>query len=381
MTQFDLGDEMLRIVSEIDTKETEFLALEAKFSIGWTGRASITIASSIVMPFQKMLPVTATVRFVKIMGRGALSVPRGVNPLCTIGFCETPLVELHVETDLGGMGNIANLPKIGSFIEKKAAEAVSEGLLLSRGGGFVLHLPIPYVRKALFVTAAKRRAMLLRGDELEAKLKTPKKEKSASLPMSKKPSAPRVASVAAAPVAFVSAAAPAPAPAVVVAHHPAQSAPVLVVAAVAVPPKDEDSLSSRLHRFTEDAGKGLLSLFESSDNKEEIHHHVKPEPSSASSPVLASEAAAAAASATGADPSVAAEAGAAAPLPPVPSRAGNSSYVLSSSSSKKEAEGEEEEQEGEEGNDDGAVAAASAAATERKRDKLRRIASKLSNAK
>ncbi len=155
VTSCDLGKDMLRIVSDISTIATDANALEARFNVEWRGAASISLSSSIAMPFQKVLPITATVAFSRVQGRGAFRIPHGTNPVCSLGFCETPLVGIHVETDLGGVGSLSNLPAIGSYLEKKAAEAVSEELLLTRGGGFVIHLPIPYVRKALFVTASK----------------------------------------------------------------------------------------------------------------------------------------------------------------------------------------------------------------------------------
>jgi hypothetical protein len=150
--------------------------------------------------------------------------------------------------------------------------------------------------------------MLLRGDNLEVKLRTPVKDR-----------AKRVVFAGAAGVASGSAS--------------ASSAPVLQQPEE----RKEDSLSSRFTRFTEDAGKNLLSYFEASSE------------SDASVPGPVASVAAAPAPAPGA---------AAAP-PVVPSRQGNSSYHFSPD---KVAAAEDPEE---------------AAAAERKRDKLMRMASNL----
>lgn len=150
--------------------------------------------------------------------------------------------------------------------------------------------------------------MLLRGDNLEVKLRTPIKDR-----------VKRVMFAGAAGVASGSAS--------------ASSAPALPQPAEE---RKEDSLSSRFTRFTEDAGKNLLSYFETSSEGEA---------SAAGGNAPVAKVAEAAASAA-----------AAAPVPPVPSRQGNSSYVLSA----EQAEDPDE-----------------AAAAERKRDKLMRMASNL----
>jgi hypothetical protein len=145
--------------------------------------------------------------------------------------------------------------------------------------------------------------MLLRGDNLEVKLRTPIKDR-----------VKRVVFAGATGAATGSASA-----------SVAVSAPALPV-----DDHNEDSLSSRFSRFTEDAGKNLLSYFES-DN----------EPGHSNANVGGVAVASAAAPA---------------PLPPIPSRQGNASYY---SGGEKPEDVEE------------------AAAAERKRDKLMRMASNL----
>ncbi len=322
--RYDLGQDMLRITSDIHTRTSDSHALEARFNVGWRGVASISLATSIAMPFQKVLPFTATVSFRRIEGRGALRMPHGVNPVCSLGFCEPPLVEVHVETDLGGIGSISNLPAVGNYLEKKAAEAISEELLLTRGGGFVLHLPIPYVRKGLFVTASKKRAMLLRGDNLEVKLRTPTKGKK---------------------VQFAGVEATASVTASSSAGAASQAAPSNVGATEKA--REDDSLTSRFTRFTGDAGKGLLSLFETT-----------------------AETAVAAAVAR-ADARAEQKEQQQAALPPVPSRHGNSSYIVSESDNS-HASSNGNSQNAELEHCDGSTDAG-----ERKRDKLKRIASNM----
>ena len=151
--------------------------------------------------------------------------------------------------------------------------------------------------------------MLLRGDNLEVKLRTPVKDR-----------AKRVVFAGGAGVASGSAS--------------ASSAPVLQQPEE----RKEDSLSSRFTRFTEDAGKNLLSYFEASSDGD----------SSAAGPVASVA------------PAAAPAASAAVAPPLVPSRQGNLSYHLSADRDRVTAEDPEE-----------------AAAAERKRDKLLRMASNL----
>jgi hypothetical protein len=77
-------------------------------------------------------------------------------------------VEVEVKTDFGGGVNIANLPKVAAFFERKARDEIVEALVLSSGGGFYLHLPIPYIRKAYFVTTSKERKLLRAGEGKKA---------------------------------------------------------------------------------------------------------------------------------------------------------------------------------------------------------------------
>lgn len=345
VTHLSFGKDFLRIESDMVSSESESLVLDTRFNVGWRGNASISISSSIALPFDKVLPFSATIRFTRIQGRGALLVPRGPNPLCALGFVEEPLVELQVDTEMGGLGNLANLPKVGSFIEKKAAEALVEELLLNRGGGFVIKfvvarvvaflfhsrssLPVPYVRKGLFVTASKRRAMLRRGDDLEAKLKTPKKQKPApanrssrEIPVAKKDEEiPRKKDD-------------------VVAAAPKKKDDVV---AAAPKKKEEDTFGFRFSKFTEDASKGIFALFDTNEEKErqlEKQSEKQPEKQSSVS------------------------------LPLVPPRKG-SSYVLSEQKQQEENADEdnaEEVDESEVFQNDASV---------RKRDKLRKMASDL----
>ena len=88
-----------------------------------------------------------------------------------------------MDTDIGGMLQIANLPAVGSYFERKVIEVISESLVRSKGGGFYLRLPVPYIRKAMFNTASKEREMERRGESIDDKIKTPIKKVLDSLPV------------------------------------------------------------------------------------------------------------------------------------------------------------------------------------------------------
>ncbi len=243
---------------------------------------------------------------------------------------------------------MANVPTVNSFLEGKATEAVVAELLLhrpaGRTGGFVikyvkrtkkhllcfagfltyLSLPVPYVRKALFVTASKRLAMLKRGDNLDAKLRTPKKDRSAKVAQSVPVIHAKEASFADGEKRL-SKEKELP--------KPKKEEPV-------APKKAEDD-SFFGARFT-NASKNILALFDNNNQSQPQQQQQQKQQQQQQQPqeeqILEASA-----------------------LPPVPSRQGNSSYVLS-----------EEAKEAEEDNtifqNDASI---------RKRDKLKKLASDL----
>ena len=140
--------------------------LKLAFDCMFEGSVTLRIRTSLQSMLGKFLPILVRIEIKKIHAKGLFFVPVQSNPLARLGFERDPLIQMEVKTDFGGSLSVSNLPAAGSYLEKKVMSVITKSLTITRGGGVALYIPIPYVRRALFMTMKKRRVMLEKKQEI-----------------------------------------------------------------------------------------------------------------------------------------------------------------------------------------------------------------------